>query len=178
MIERLVGELWAEMRTASPERWVLVAAAIGSAIVLAALARVDHPLVLACVMGFAAIAALQPASNAGLATMAIVLARWLATADDATTPDTAALAIGLITFHLSLAVMATVPQAITLDPRLRRRWLLRLAGLAGIAMTTWVLVEVFTRRALGTSTALATAAVLAIAAGAGAVRASLSRSTR
>lgn len=170
MIERLLAELWSDARTASPDRLVAVGVVIGAAVVTAAIAGVTHPMVLLAVVVLAVMAAIQPAGNAMLGVVAIVIVRWLATNDDPTGPLVLAVAAGLLVMHLVLALMASTPHSFALERTVLARWGRRGAAIAASTVAVWALAALLDRRDAGGSTVLAVSALLLLGGAALAIR--------
>ena len=160
MISRVLAEVWADARTASPERRVLVVITIGAALVTGAAAGVSHPLLVVGLATFSVLAAIQPASNTGLVVMVIIGAAWVATSEETSGPTSIAIAAGLVVFHLCVALMAATPHSSTLGPRILRRWAIRGVVAGSSAVAVWLLVQLLDRRHAEGSTLLTAASLL------------------
>lgn len=131
-------------------------------------AAVDrHLLVLdVIVIGLALVCTTIPDSHTGLLVTAVIVANWLASVDDTTTPWAIGAAASLTVFHVSMAASSVAPLAATWTPAMRRRWMRRLLAVCAMALPTWVLVVGVTRVDLGASPILMTSALVVIAAAA------------
>src|SRR5690606_1453760 len=78
--------------------------------------------------------------------IALVVCQWLVVVDDPTGPAVVAVALALLVFHSTVAVMANVPSTARLGTDIVRRWLRRVALVAAATATTWALVLLMDQR--------------------------------
>lgn len=134
----------------APQRWLLGAIAVGAAIGASIVAGVTGgglpPIVLLIVSVFAVLSAAQPHTHTALVVIALVVWQWLVVVDDPTGPAVVAVALGLLTFHSTVALMGNVPSTARLDTDILRRWLRRVVLVAAATVATWALVLLMDQR--------------------------------
>lgn len=134
----------------SPQRWLLGAIAVvagaGSSIVAGVSGGGLPPLVLLIVGALAVLSAVRPDTHTALVLVAVVVWQWVVVVDDPTGPAVLAVALALLMFHSTIALMAPAPVTARLDPDILRCWLRRIALVAAATATTWGLVLLMHQR--------------------------------
>ncbi len=153
----LVSHLIERLLLVSPQRWVLVAVALASAVAASWLAAAEEGhqtgIVLVIVVAMAIGATILPDSHAALFAVAVILWQWLASADDVLTPLAIPMALCLFVFHTAIALMAVTPISAHVDRSTIVRWVVRSSYVAFATVAMWVIVVVMNeRRAPGSVT--------------------------
>lgn len=134
----------------SPQRWLLGAIAAGAAIGSSIVAGVSGgglpPIVLLIVGVFAVLSAVQPHTHTALFVIALVVWQWLVVVDDPTGPAVVAVALALLVFHSTVALMANAPTTARLDASILRCWVRRVVLVAAATVATWALVLLMDQR--------------------------------
>lgn len=131
----------------SAQRWGLIALAVLSTAVASVVAagvgghqRVDVTLVIAAV---ALAATLRADGHTALVAVALVVWQWAVSADDVATPWSIAVAVCLLVFHSTIALMAVTPITATVDRGVCRAWITRGAWVMAATIAVWAVVVVF-----------------------------------
>lgn len=141
----------------SPQRWLLgttaAAAAMGSSIVTGVSGGGLTPAVLVIVGVLAVLSAVWPHTHTALVLVSVVVLQWLVVTDDPTGPAVVAMALLLLVFHSTVALMANVPTTARLAPDILWCWLRRVVLVAAATVATWGIVLLMDRRAASGSVA-------------------------
>lgn len=134
----------------SPQRWLLGALAVvagtGASIVAGVTGGGLPPMVLVVVGALAVLSAIRPDAHTALVLVVVVVWQWMVVVDDPTGPAVIAVALALLVFHSTIALMAPSPVAARLDPDILRCWLRRTALVAAATVATWGLVLLMDQR--------------------------------
>jgi cell division protein FtsW (lipid II flippase) len=134
----------------APQRWLLGAMAVvsgaGASIVAGVSGGGLPPLVLLIVGVLAVLSAVRPDAHTALVLVAVVVWQWVVVVDDPTGPAVVAVALALLVFHSTIALMAPSPVAARLDPAILRCWLRRTVLVAVATVATWGLVLLLDQR--------------------------------
>ena len=165
MIEEWLQDLLDRARVAADVRWVLGALAVLSVAIATITIDTATPggfgrgsIVITLV---AVVAAVVPASHTATAVVAIVALQMVGTIDDVTDPRIPVVAICLVLFHTSLALMAVTPHTAPVPAAVIRRWVPRTGVIALATVGSWFLILVLERRE-ATGNATLTVAALAV----------------
>ena len=143
-------DLLDRVRVTSWQRWLFIAVAVvsvvGASTLTAAVAGHLTGIVLALVVGLAAVACARADTHTGLVAGAIVVWQWLATVDDVSSPWTVAVAACLLVFHTLLALMAVTPITAVVSPPILRTWGRRLLIVLTATLAVWMCVLVLDQR--------------------------------
>jgi hypothetical protein len=123
-----------------------VAAAISASIVAGVSGGGLPPAVLAIVGVLAVLSAAQPHTHTALVVIAVVVWQWLVAVDDPTGPAVVVVAVALLGFHSTVALMANAPSTVRLDADILWRWLRRVVLVAAATVATWALVLLMDQR--------------------------------
>jgi len=135
------------VRSTSRQRWRLGLAAVVSVMVAAIVAGFAiGPFLILLVTLPAVFAAVRPGSPAALATIAVVAAEWLGSADEAASPGSIVVAIGLFGFHAAISLLAVTPHSARVDAHVIRRWTQRSAAVTIATTFVWAMVAAMDRR--------------------------------
>lgn len=149
----------------SPQRWLLsaiaVASAAGTSILIGVTGGGLPPLVLVLVTAFAAISAARPDAHVASVVIGVVIWQWLVVTDDPTGPVVLGVALGLLVFHSSIALMGPAPVTTTFGSDIVRRWSVRVGIVAAVTLGVWGLVLLFDTREADGDTGLTFAAFVA-----------------
>jgi hypothetical protein len=134
----------------APQRWLLGALAVvagtGSSIVTGVSGGGLPPLVLLIVGALAVLSAIRPDAHTALVLVAVVVWQWVVVVDDPTGPAVVAVALTLLVFHSTIALLAPSPVTAHLDPGILRCWLRRTGLVAGATVAVWGLVLLMDQR--------------------------------
>lgn len=155
-----------QLAAASLQRWLFATGAIiaaGAASILASLdgGRVS-PVATGIVVVLAAITTVQPSSQTGLLVIAAVFWQWVVMVDDETTAWTIGVAISLLVFHTTIALMAVTPHTATVARSVVLLWLRRIMIVAVGTIGVWLLAAAFEGWRSTGSTALTVTALVAL----------------
>lgn len=146
----------------APQRWLLGAGSVAAALVASLSAGASgggqSAMVTLVVMAFAVGAAVYPGGHGGLGVLVVVAWQWLATADDALSPLAVVTAIGLLVFHVLIALLASTPVGATLDRGVVLRWAQRTAIAGSASVVMWGAVVLMDQRRAAGSVGLTFAA--------------------
>lgn len=152
-----------EVRSTSPQGWVIRAIALGAAVVALVVTETAaggfSDWVVFAVAGTSLLACLRPDGHAGLVLVLVLGARWLAAIDDVRTPWSLVLALALTVLHAALALAATGPPAVRFPAVTVRRWLRRTAVVAAITSGVWLAAAAAARQDVRGSAAVTGVAI-------------------
>jgi hypothetical protein len=104
------------------------------------------PLVLLIVGALAVLSAIRPDTHTALVLVAVVMWQWVVVVDDPTGPAVVVVALALLVFHSTIALMAPAPVTARLDPDILRCWLRRIGLVAGATVAVWGVVLLMDQR--------------------------------
>ena len=161
---------WLDIATmTSRQRWATgIIAVVSIAVALAAtVTGTDDGLgwFSLALVALAAVAVIQPGSHTATVVIAVVVVRWLATADAVSGPRSLVVALCLLTFHGLLALMAVTPHSAAVHREVLRRWVLRGGAVGMVTTLVWLLARVLARRESAANPNLTLLALLAVGAG-------------
>ena len=139
-----------ELRATAPQRWALGSIGVVAIVVAMATTIVDADQRFGWFGWFvvvtAVVAMVQAGSHTALLTIALVVVRWLGAVDDVTTPRTIIVAVCLLAFHSSLALMAVTPHTAPIAAEVLRRWARRCGLLVVATIIVWLLAHALEQR--------------------------------
>lgn len=122
-------------------RLMVVASALVAAGCLAVLTDSSRPWQWLLIIGVPGVAcAALPDSHFGLVVVVGVVAAWLTSVDDLTSPWSLVLGVLLAVFHVSMAAAAAAPGAARWTPTMSRRYLQRVVAASLASAFAWLLV--------------------------------------
>jgi hypothetical protein len=158
----------------SGQQWALravsVAAAVGATVATALVSGRWWGFGLFIVVVLSIASALRPDLHTGTLIVVVLWWTWIGTVQDVLTPWVLVVAVGVLVYHATTALMATVPPAATIPRDALLRWAARTAVVALATVLVWLVAVAFDSQAWRGNALLTGAALVVLVAGAATVR--------